>query len=149
MRAASFWIFSRSFDSYWVQLSQTTLEYSRRGLINDVYIISSDFLSSWNFSLRMMFNLNQDLALIWSMCSCQLPSSEKISPKCLCDVTSLMFSWAIFKGGCRGLFCLRESVIDSDLEGLKDTSHLEAHKWIFARSAFNKFAACWGLSTMM
>ena len=76
----------------------------------------------------MMLSRNQDLALTCSMCSCQLPSSEKISPKCLCDVTSLMLSGAIFKGGCRGLFCLRESVIDSDLGGLKDTSHVEAHK---------------------
>ena len=76
----------------------------------------------------MMFSLNQDLALTWSMCSCQLQSSENISPKCLCDVTSLMFNCAIFQGGCRGLFCLREKVINSDLEGLKDTSYLEAHK---------------------
>ena len=39
--------------------------------------------------------------------------------------------------GCRGFLCFRDSIMDSDLVRLTDTSHVEAHKWIFARSAFN------------
>ena len=31
----------------------------------------------------------------------------------------------------------RESIIDSDLDGLNP-----GHKWIFARSVFNEFTAC-------
>ena len=29
-----------------------------------------------------------------------------------------------------GLLCLRKNVIDSDLEGLNDTNHLDAHECI-------------------
>ena len=60
------------------------------------------------------------------MCSGQLQSLEKISPRCLCEVTSLLFCSPIFRGGCKVLLCLRDSTMDSDLVVLKDTSHLEA-----------------------
>ena len=47
--AALFCILSSSCFSYQVKLSQMTPEYSRRGLMKVVYIISRDFLSSLNF----------------------------------------------------------------------------------------------------
>ena len=36
--------------------------------------------------------------------------------------------------------CFRNSTMDSDLVGLKDTSHLETWECTFVRSAFNEFA---------
>ena len=43
---------------------------------------------------------------------------------------------------------LRVDIIDSDLEGLKVTNHLDAQACSFARSAFNIFAACSGSLTI-
>ena len=46
IRAVSFCIFSNSLTSYYVEMSHTTSAYTRDGLIKEVYIISSDFLSN-------------------------------------------------------------------------------------------------------
>ena len=35
--------------------------------------------------------------------------------------------------GWKGLLCLRDSIIDSDVAGLNDTSHLTAQAFILAR----------------
>ena len=51
--------------------------------------------------------------------------------------------------GWKGLFCLRDSIIDSDFAGLNDTSHLTAQACILARSAFGSLAALMGLSTIL
>ena len=52
-------------------------------------------------------------------------------------------------GGWYGLFTFLEKINDSDLEGLKVTSHMEAHISILERSAFNLMAASRGSSTIM
>ena len=41
----------------------------------------------------------------------------------------------MLSGGWKGLLCLRDSIIDSDFDGLNDTSHLTAQACILARSA--------------
>ena len=83
------------------------------------------------------------------MCSCQLQSFENTRPRCLCDVTSLITCWAILRGGWIGLLCLREKIIDSDLDGLKVTNHFEAQLCNLVRSALRVFAASKGLATMI
>ena len=83
------------------------------------------------------------------MCSFQLQSFENTRPKCLCDVTSLITCWAIFRGEWIGLLCLRDKMIDSDLEGLKVTNHFDAQVCNLVRSALSVFAASKGFSTMI
>ena len=55
----------------------------------------------------------------------------------------------MFRGGRKGLLCLSENIIDSALEGLNDTNHLDAYKCILARSAFYVSAAFKGLSAII
>ena len=68
---------------------------------------------------------------------------------CLCDVTSLIACWAIFRGGLINLLRLREKIINSDFGGLKVTNHFDAQICIFDRSALSVFAASKVLSTMI
>ena len=75
--AASFCILSSSAFSYCVQLSQTTLAYSKRGLIKVKKNISSDFLSISNLSLRIIFILFQAFSLTKSICLCHVQSLER------------------------------------------------------------------------
>ena len=44
--------------------------------MNEIYIVSRDFLSSWNFSLRIILMRNHAFVLVQLMCSCQLLSFE-------------------------------------------------------------------------
>ena len=83
------------------------------------------------------------------MCSCQLQSFENTRPRCLCDVTSLIACWAIFRGGWIGLLCIREELINSDFGGLKVTNHFDAKICIFVISALSVFAASKVLSTII
>ena len=55
----------------------------------------------------------------------------------------------MLSGGWKDLLCLRDSIIDSDFDGLNDTSHLTAQACILARSAFSSSAALMGLSTII
>ena len=64
IRAASSCIFSSSCLSFWVQLSYMVLAYSITGGINELYIVSNDFLSSKNLSFLIMFILAQAFSLI-------------------------------------------------------------------------------------
>ena len=82
-RAASFCIFSRSFDSYFVQLLHTTSAYSKRGRIKEKYIVWRDFLSSSNLSLRIIFIRFHDFDFINSRWLWQVQLLEKVTPKCL------------------------------------------------------------------
>ena len=76
--AASCCIFSNSSFSYWAQLSQTTFPYSRIGLTNAVYIISSDLRSSLSFLIVLI--RVQALSLMYWIWWCQNPSLEKYKP---------------------------------------------------------------------
>ena len=42
--------------------------YSMKGLINGVYMVSKDFLSSLNFNFLMMLILAHALTVIWFIC---------------------------------------------------------------------------------
>ena len=69
-----------------VQNSETSFNkhaYSRIGLINVKYMISRARLSSLNLSLRITLILVQALEVMLVICSCQVPSFEKVRPKCL------------------------------------------------------------------
>ena len=58
-----------------------------------------------------------------------------------CEFTSLICCWFISIGGWKGFICFLENIIDSDLEGLNETSHLVAHRCILARSELSWSAA--------
>ena len=62
--AASFCILSSSYFSACVQLSHMLSPYSNNGLMNVVYIVSSDFLSSLNLSFLITLILNHALSFI-------------------------------------------------------------------------------------
>ena len=123
MRAASIWIFSSSFASYWVQLSHTTSAYSSTGRMKEKYIDCNDFLSRTNFNCLIMLMRYQALDFISVKCPCQVPSQVKVKPTCLCISTSFICCWFKLSGGCKGLLCFLENRGHSDLEGLKVTSH--------------------------
>ena len=55
----------------------------------------------------------------------------------------------MLSGGWKGLLCLRDSIIGSDIAGLNETSHLTAQACILARSAFSSSDALIGLSTII
>ena len=44
--------------------------------------------------------------------------------------------WFISIGGWKGFICFLENIIDSDLEGLNETSHLVAHRCILSCPSF-------------
>lgn len=50
-------IFSNLYFSAWLHLSKILSSYSRIGLMKAVYVVSSDFLSSLNFRVLIMFIL--------------------------------------------------------------------------------------------
>lgn len=64
IRAASNCIFSSYCLSFWVHLSQMVSAYSITGRINEVYIVSNDFLSSRNLSFLITLILAQAFSLI-------------------------------------------------------------------------------------
>ena len=148
IKAASIWIFSKSFFSYWVQLSLTTSAYSNIGLINVKYIVWSVFLSNWNLSIRRRFTLFHALKAISCTCSCQEHDLFKINPKCLWLSTFLIWVLSIYKGGWAGGTVFREIISSSVLLGLKLTNHCFDHSCILFKSAFIKLAAVSGLSTI-
>ena len=70
-------------------------------------------------------------------------------PKCLWDLTSWICTFCIKSGGCCQVFNFRGSKSASVLDGLKITSHVEAHRVILPKSEFKQEAALGGLSTMI
>ena len=80
---------------------------------------------------------------------CQLQSFEKITPKCLCDVTSLIWVSSIETGGWYGLLSFLENSIGSDFAGLNVTNHCWAQRLIFSRSELSVSAAWIASSTMI
>ena len=60
--------FVNSFFSYCEQLSHMISPYLIKGLINAMYIVSKDFLSSLNFNFLIMLILAHALTVIWFMC---------------------------------------------------------------------------------
>ena len=67
-----------SFNSYCLQLSKIRHAYSRIGQINVKYMISRTRVSSLNLSLRIILILVQALEVMLVICSCQIPSFEKV-----------------------------------------------------------------------
>ena len=61
---ASFCILSSSYLSACVHLSHMLSPYSSNGLMNAVYIVSSDFISSLNFSFLIILILYHALSFI-------------------------------------------------------------------------------------
>jgi len=86
---ASIWTFSKILIKYILWGSHTTSPYSNSGLIKDKYNFSSDNLSSLNFNMRRIFNLEYALSMTSSICLFHEPSSVIITPKCLWYFTSL------------------------------------------------------------
>ena len=82
MRAASFWIFSNSSDSYWVQLSQTTFAYSRRGLMNEIYIES-------NYLTITVYHTTRDITVLFCI---QQPPFNNIHLSTILPETQLYLS---------------------------------------------------------
>ena len=64
---ASIWTFSKILIKYKLWGSHTTSPYSNSGLIKDKYNFSSDNLSSLNFNIRRIFNLEYLLSMysVW------------------------------------------------------------------------------------
>ena len=81
--AASICILSIAFASYCAQVSHTILAYSRVGRTNEILILFRESLSGIIFSLRMTYIFCHALEVIKLICSCQVPSFDKITPKCL------------------------------------------------------------------
>ena len=142
------WIQSSSFFWVLVQLSQITSPYSKSGLMNEKYMISRDFLSKTNLSLRIMLILSHAFLLMWSIWSCHVHAFERKIPRCLWEGTSDICLFNIKSGGWfTGVFFL-EIRIDSVLAGLKVTSHLLDQEMILFMSDWSILAADSGSSTI-
>jgi len=83
------------------------------------------------------------------MCVLHEQSLDKITPRCLCSGTSFICWFCTNRGRWSGLFIVLEISIDSVLDGLKVTSHLLAHEFIFCRSSFKISAIIIGFSTII
>ena len=95
--------------------------------IYDMYIFSSDFLLTLNLRLLRRLSLVQilsDILLTWSV---RMHVLEKVRPRCLWLVVSLMVLPFIKREGCWTGFNLREKIIDAVLFGLNVTSQEFAH----------------------
>ena len=134
MRAASIWIFSSLFASYWVQFSHTTSAYIMTGRMKEKYIDCNDFLSRINFNCLIMLMRHQTLDFISVKCACKVSSQVKVKPKCLCISTSFICCEFMLRDGCKDLLCFQENRRHSDLEGLKLTSRFFAFKCIVSKS---------------
>ncbi len=86
IRAASVWTDSSSFFSSWVMLLHTTSAYSNNGRIIEIYILSRADLFNKNLKdLSVPMRLHALLRYNW-MWTFHFPSSDKVSPKCLCSL---------------------------------------------------------------
>ena len=144
-RGASFCIFSSSFTSYWVQLSQITSAYSRSGWIKVKWL-------SIKFKFKFTHNINAAPCFWFNIIEMIMPLSvtwKKHAQMLICVWTSLI-GWLFIKmGGWLGLLSFLEKIIDSDFVGLNVTSHWVAHWWIIYKSVFNCLAVLCGLSIIM
>ena len=71
-------------------LSQTASLYSSSGLMKELYIFSRASLFILNLRARNSLSLTQAVAVMLFMCSFQLQLLQKVRPRCLCDVVSVM-----------------------------------------------------------
>ena len=72
-------------------LSQTASLYSSSGLMKELYIFSrASLFIILNLRARYSLSLTQAVAVMLFMCSFQLQLLEKVRPRCLCDVVSVI-----------------------------------------------------------
>ena len=146
--AASIWIFSSSFFSYCVQLSQIISAYSKIGRINEKYMVCKVERSSWYFNFRSMLILFHALGDISLKCSCQEHVLLKTNPRCLWEMTFFISVSFMYKGGWAGGTAFLDIINSSVLFGLKFTNQVWDHKWILSKSAFINSAAVVGSCTI-
>ena len=131
---ASMWIVSNCFLASVEELSQTESLYSRRGLINDMYIFSSDFLLTLNLSARIRFSRLHTCPHIFSTWSDQVYLRESVRPKCLCVWVSEITIVVIVNGGCIADSVFLDIIIENALPAWKLTSHASAQLAIMFKS---------------
>ena len=124
------------------------IPYSNSGLIKDKYNFSSDNLSSLNFNMRRIFNLEYALSMTSSICLFHEPSSEIVTPRCLWYFTSSSCWLFIITDGWCGLLNFREIIIVSVFSGLKLTNHLLDQDVIVFKSLLRMSADSIALSTI-
>ena len=142
---ASIWTFSKILIKYIVWGSHTTSPYSNSGRIKDKYNFSSDDLSSLNFNIRRIFNLEYALSMASSICLFHEPSSEIVTPRCLWNFTSSSFWLFITRDG---LLTFREITIVSVFWELKLTNHVLDQDVIVFKSLLRMSADSIALSTI-
>ena len=153
IRAASVCILSRvrfffCFFFSTEQLSQIMFAYSRRGRIWVRYILLRESLSNTNLLRHNVPILFHTAEVIAAICWCHVPSSEKVSSKCLCDGTSFISMLFIKREGWRCLFFRLVIIKDIVLLGLNLTNHFPAEDDILVNSLLRRLAAVIGSSTM-
>ena len=84
-----------------------------------------------------------------SICSCHVQTLDRCMPKCFMRINFINLLIVHINRWMVWFIYFLEKINDSDLEGLKVTSHLDAHISIFERSAFNFIAEARGSSTTM
>ena len=126
-----------------------TSEYSRRCLMKVVHIISRDFLTSLNLSLRIVLIGPHALSVMYFMWLCHVQSAEKITPRCLRDSTSTICWFSTKRGECKGLFSLRENISDSVFIGLNSTNQVATQCGSSSKLVLRQAAAITGFSTII
>ncbi|KAH3897909.1 hypothetical protein DPMN_022105 [Dreissena polymorpha] len=98
--AASFWTASIPLLSSLEQLFHTTSPYSKRGLTNEKYMRSRLLRDKTYFKERRMPILCQDLSTMIDICVAHFASSERVSPRCLWDLTCVTGTSFMNRSGC-------------------------------------------------
>ena len=83
VRAASIGIAFNCFLASVEELSHTESQNSRRDIVNDMYICSSDFQLTLTLSARMRFKLVHACSHIYPIWSAQVHELKSVRPMCL------------------------------------------------------------------
>ena len=99
-------------------------------------------------SLSQTNLLRLNMPILFHAAEVNVPSSEKVSPKCLCHFTSFISMLFIKIEGWRCLFFRPVNIKDIVLIELNLTNHFPAQDDILVKSLLRRFAAVIGSSTM-
>ena len=138
---ALLWTCSTRADCSSVMVLIRMSPYSKTGRMKDLYIISK-VLRSRRYIRRVSISTRRPARFI--QFSIWLPHErllDKITPRCLCAVTSFITEAPNVDGGGRSFLFFNETSRDSVLDGQNETSHCSAHLFMVARSLLMLLAA--------